>query len=69
MGEAFLERARRLAPELLDAQVDFDALIALCLRVDPDRVGIRPRRKRRPLIRQRRHHDAQRRGGSSAEAG
>jgi hypothetical protein len=53
-AEAFLERVRRLAPELLGAQVDFDALVTHVLRVDPDRMGIRPRRKGRLRKRQRR---------------
>jgi hypothetical protein len=52
--EAFLERVKRLAPELLDAQIDFDALVTQILRVDPYRMGIRPRRKRRLLRQQRR---------------
>lgn len=45
--KAFLESLKQHAPEILEADVDFDKVVTHILRADPDKLGLRPSRKRR----------------------
>ena len=52
-NKTFLDRIKLHAPEALDTQVAFDAVLAHILRADPNRLDIMGRRKRKRRIKGR----------------